>query len=370
MKRPSKNVFVVASPLQLLNAIEAKHHFQLTNNHLIVYFDGAYSPERIKELILHRDWDGIHFLEFSTYPFSRIEAKLLGSRFSERADPYIGYFHSHINRMKINNLVKALGNVNYLFLGDYMTSLYTVKHMFHIANTLRHERLFLLDDGTSTIVINEDRKNRLTNVDCGPAMPNSHFGRLSKLIRDRFVEWDQKEAPSVTFFSAYDINVRDGDFLIKNEYKHLRAQTKKAVQSDSVFFVGQLMVETEYISEESYLECIAKVKDYFAPDKLVYIPHPRASASRVRKIEESLGLTIMRTNIPIECEICIRGNRPKVLASFLSSALQNCKLMLDDLSIKAFHIPPDHWLRESEYMQSIYKSLESNTSNLFTIVYL
>ena len=364
------NVFLIETPLQLLNAIEAKNYFKLENNHLVVRL-GEGPPERLKELIAEHDWNAVHYFKFYYPPFpSEFVSSLLGQRISEYVSTYFYYYYKYINRKKIDNIINSLGSATNIFLGNYMTSIYSMKHMRHFANTLKHDRLFILDDGTDVIRINDDRRNapaRKPNLN----RSGSYISRLKAMLRDSLIEWNDRDADNVTFFSAYDIDVRDSDRLVKNEYRHLRGITKRAVPSDEVFFVGQWMVEIGYMKEELYLEYLNKVKNYFVNEKIVYVPHPRESSSMIKKINECLGFTIKRFNVPIEYEICIRGTRPKILASFFSSALHNCRVILNDnITIKSFYISPNHMLSTPTHVQQIYEYFEAHTSELFTVVRL
>jgi hypothetical protein len=329
----------------------------------------VHSPERLKVLVVEHDWNRVYYITVANYPIPTFESAFLGPRISEQVRGFIYDYHKYLDKKEVDNIVKILGSATNLFLGDYMRSVYQVPHMYHFANTLKHERLFLLDDGTNVNTINDDRRIAFP-IESNSNGPGSYLYRLKKMLRDRLIEWNDKAADSVTFFSAYDINVQDGDFLIKNEYKYLRSLTKNAAPSDEVFFLGQCMVEGGYMTEEVYLEYLNKINDYFAHEKMIYIPHPRESAHMIGKIREYPGLTIKSFNVPIECEICLNGNRPKVLASFFSSALQNCRIMLGDISIIAFYVPPVHLLRDHEYVNTVYQYYSSHTSELFTIVTL
>jgi hypothetical protein len=361
----AKNVFMVVTPLQILNAIEAKNYFKLENNYLVVHLGGSYAPEKIKGMIVEHDWSGVYYFKLDHYPPSTFESTLLGPHISKDVRVYIDYYHKCLDRRKVDKIANALGSAKNLFLGDYMRSVYDCSYMRHFANTLKHDRLFLLDDGTSTIIINEERKNRLVKRP-DVNSPGSYVSLLKRRIRDSLIEWNDKDADSITFFSAYDIKVLDNDYLIKNEYKHMRECAGRAVPSDEVYFLGEAMNES-WMSEAAYLEYVNKVKNYFAYDKLIYFPHPREPMSRTKKINEELGIATKAINVPIEVEICIRGNRPKILAGFVSSALQNCRIILDDLKIMVFYISPGD-LIDPTHIQSIYESFELNTSDLFTIV--
>ena len=361
----AKNVFMVLTPLQILNAIEAKHYFKLENNYLVVHMGGSYPPEKIKGMIVEHDWSGVYYFKLDQYFPSTFESALLGPHISKDVRAYIDYYHMYLNRRKVDKIINALGGAKNLFLGNYIRVFSDCSYMRHFANTLKHDRLFLLDDGTSTIIINEQRKNRLVKrPDVNDA--GSYVSLLKRRIRDSLIEWNDKDADSITFFSAYDIEVLDNDYLIKNEYKHIRECAERTIPSDEVYFLGECMHES-LMSDDAYLEYVNKVKNYFAHDKLIYFPHPRETVSMTKKINEELGIATKSINVPIEIEICIRGNRPKILAGFISSALQNCRIILNDLKIMAFYISPSD-LIDPTHVHLIYDSFESNASDLFTIV--
>jgi len=55
-----KNIFIARSPLQLINCIEAKEHFQTQHNILlIIYTKGERNNQQIDDLISLTFWDEI-----------------------------------------------------------------------------------------------------------------------------------------------------------------------------------------------------------------------------------------------------------------------------------------------------------------------
>lgn len=370
MENPPVNVFLIETPLQLLNAIEAKNYFKLFNNHLLVRL-GEGPQETLKSLVLERDWDGVHYITFYNKTM-KFEFGLLGQRISKRIQGYCYDYQQYLNRKKLDSIAISLGRAKNIFLGNYIGNrkLYDVIYMRHFANTLKHDKLYILDDGTDIMQVNEERKNvRLRNE--SPKGSDSFFSRLKEMYRKNFIDWNHSDADSVTFFSAYDMNVGSNDYLIRNEYKYLRKIAAKVNPSDEIFFLGQWLIGDRYMREEYYLDYLRKVKEYFAGEKLVYIPHPRESFNIINKIKESLGLEIKQFNVPIEYEISIRGNIPKVLASFFSSALQNCHMILGQkVKIISFYLAPEHLMRVPEFVQNVYEYYENIADANFEVIKL
>ncbi|KAA0890499.1 hypothetical protein [Oryzomonas rubra] len=367
MRNPYGNVFLIESPLQLLNAMEAKKYFALVNNHLVVRLGVGFSQELFKRLIGADDWDSLCFftLDNKTMDF---ESRLLGKSISNKIRGFRCDCQQYLNRKKLDNIVTSFGRVKNIFLGNYLAG--WKQYMRHFANTLPHETLYILDDGTDVIKINDERKNYLLRKAC-PKESDSSFWGLRQMWRQSCIRWDDKDANNINFFTAYGIEVGKGDCLIRNEYTYLREMVTRAMPSDEVFFLGQCLVEDGYIKEELYLEYLKKIKAYFAGENLFYIPHPRESIEMIDKIKGYLGFEIKCFNGPIEYEITVKGNMPKILASFFCSALQNCNIILGhNVRIKAFYLAPEHLVRFHEFVQSIYTYFENNTCESFEVVTL
>ncbi|KAB0668520.1 hypothetical protein F6V30_15570 [Oryzomonas sagensis] len=367
MRTPYGNVFLIESPLQLLNAMEAKKYFELVNNHLVVRLGVGFSQELFERLAGADDWDSLCFfaLDNNTMDF---ESRFLGKTISNRIRGFRYDYQQYQNRKKLDNIATSFGRVKNIFLGNYLAE--WKQYMRHFANTLPHETLYIIDDGTDVIKINDERKNYLLRKAC-PKEAGSILGGLRRMWRQSYIEWNDNDAGTINFFSAYDIEVGTGDRLIRNKYDYLREMVTRALPSDEVFFLGQCLVEDGYIKKELYLEYLKKIKSYFAGEKMFYIPHPRESIEMIDKIKGCLGFEVKCFDGPIEYEITVKGNMPKILASFFCSALQNCNIILGhNVRIKAFYLAPEHLTRFHEFVQSIYTYFENNTCESFEVVTL
>ena len=173
--RDNPNLFVVDTPHQLLNAIEAAHSFQLKNNHLVVVRAKNADRSRFMSLINRSDWASVSF------PAPLIDGKpWVRKLFGQVVDRwYCRYLH--LQRMRIlAKLTERFRHVNKLFLGHYFAE--EKPYMRHIANIIGYEDLYLLDDGTDTIEIS----NRRCRVDKAvPDTPSENGARRSRFQANR-----------------------------------------------------------------------------------------------------------------------------------------------------------------------------------------
>jgi hypothetical protein len=118
------NLFFITSPLQLINATEAREHFKTTNNVLVVIFTEYESKNRnqISSLINEQEWDNV-------------------IRFDLRSK------NSKTTFLRQIQLVKALKKEVYdnIFCGNYSS----IGKM--ILASVRKNKVYLLDDGAVTI---------------------------------------------------------------------------------------------------------------------------------------------------------------------------------------------------------------------------
>ena len=361
------NVFVVESPFQLLNALEAARYLALANNHLVIlqfpgYNEAAYAP-----LIRKEDWAVVMSVPWESEGGNNALEMLRGENVRKW---YKRYLHWK-RRRRFTRLSRSFGQAGNLLLGHYHAEHKSYLH--HLANNLKHERLYLVDDGTSTLTINNHRKgidiaaNRQRDVT--ERVAGSIFMKMKAYLRRRYWDWHVEEAESVTFFTIYELVVRKGDHVVKNGYRHLKSVAGNPIQSNEVCFLGECLVEDNVMKEEPYLEHLRKVKDYFEGQQITYVPHPRESTLMVTKIADSLGFEIRRFGVPFEVAVVVRGYRPKVLASFNCSALESCSNILGGaLKIISFHIASEHMLYWSEEATAIYEYFRSKNDPNFEVI--
>lgn len=352
------NVFMVETTHQLLNAIEAKHFLGLRDSHLVVVLLKEYPQSAYAPLVRTVDWTTVHYVPQEIAGESALQRSL---KFHKR-ERIRGYFHTYellVLRRCLDAIARSLGKVKNVFLGNY-----AIEYMRHFANVLNHEKLYLLDDGTTTILINKFRRD-------GRHLDNyKRLQRLKVRFSEALMGMKVKQAASVTFFTAYDLTTKDGDQVVKHDYPYLRSVADAVPPSAEVFFLGQPLLDVG-LSRERYFDYFKKVLRYFDGETLVYITHKVEPPEKIAYIKEELGVQVVRFGVPIEYQLTMRSTRPRVLASFCSSALESCRIIFgDELEIKSFYIDPGDCPLNPDLVREIYAYYESKSSPAFEVVRL
>ena len=119
----------------------------------------------------------------------------------------------------------------------------------------------------------------------------------------------------------------------------------------------------------AHFEFLSKVREYFAREKLIYVAHPRESASCLTRVRETLQCDIWPSSSVIEYDLFIRGIKPKAIAGFVSSAIITLAYLMDsDVQIVSFHIAPEHWRGWKDDAMGVYNYFETKAQDRVTIV--
>lgn len=369
------NVFVIQAPYQVLNAIEAVHHYNFKRNTLVIPLNGLFPRQGFEIMIDREQWDRVQFLGFysrlKNYDFGKNRPRNVYERMLE----FFLTFDQSIKKMRMEMLARSIGRVENLILGSYQDS-YDL-HMRHLANRISHENLYLIDVGTDTLKINRQRneENRLRRA-AGKAEtrdiePERMLLRAKRRLRRRLVEWNAEGVDRLTYFTCYELIATGQDRVERNSYAYAKSLMSKAAVDGNVWFIAQTLVDEEYLSLGAYLEYLRKVKEYFSGRKFVYVPHPRESERYVSIVEKTLGFEIRRFGAPIEYEIAFRGRRPQCIASFFSSALENCAAISGDiLEIKSFQINEKDLLKYKDIVGEVYSYFSASRDKNIEVVHL
>jgi hypothetical protein len=352
------NLFVVETPLQLLNAHEARQHLGASDAHLLLFVSPAYSYETFSRLIEGR-WTSIQSFVI------RDREDEQDGQISDRDLPRKRFIRKLARqltrRQRLERALRSYGPAERVFLGNYL-----IDYMRHVGHTVQHRELIVLDDGTDTIRMNNLRHRVSTP---GPLNGAGPFAALKSSVRARYLEWDSRQARSLVFFSTYDLRVRPGDRLIQHRYRYLRERICTQSAEDAVFFLGQPLPADGYLGEETYLEALREVRRHFAGQRIVYVPHPRESEATVARVADATHLAIKRFDAPIEIVIACRGIRPRALASFFCSALETCSVLCgDDLPVKAFRLARRSLLCCHDDVGGIYDHFRDGTNGQVEVV--
>jgi len=355
-----KNAFLIKTPLQLLNAIEAKYYFNLDTDDciLVVMSDRKSLPQVLALINKINEWGTVIVLnEVSLFFGNPVinENKTLHINYDLKSKILS---KSVFNVHRLNRISHYLGSINYIFIGDVRYI-----YMKHFMNIVPHNEIVVLDDGIATIKIAEDRKKGvLENKN------DSVIKKLKLYSKKIFQGVKNKSKNSLCFFTMFDVAPGENDRVIKNSFEHIRSAIDLLPVSDEVYFIGSPVSETGILSRDECFMHMRRVIKYFSNKKIIYIAHRRESAEKLNMIKNDLNLSVVLFDYPIEYQLALIGPRPKVLASFVSTALDSCRLIFGSkLEIISFKLN----LTDSpkrELVEKIYMSYKSSINKHFNVI--
>lgn len=346
----------MAAPHQLLNAIEAKHHFSDNDVALVIMCD-TYSSADFAPMLEEGEWRAVYVVEDRNSPtvVSINRNRLLKRFYTLRkltADAW--------RRNRIDEFAKNMTGVNRVYLGNYNPLL------SHFAQSFANANVVLLDDGTDTLTNIEVRLIRGRNATM--SLP-SLFSKLRLWLRSKAIGLNPHELESIEFFTTYDFEPTGSDSKVLNDYRWLRSLASTSEIGNDVYFLGQPLAEDDWMTKENYYRYVAAIKRYFSDQHLIYVPHKRETDSNVAHISTSLDIPVMRFKTPIEYALLKAPYRPKAVASLNSSALDNCRSIFGNtLGIYAFYVSPEHLLNRREFIQDIYDYLRSRRDGIVKVI--
>lgn len=311
------NVFLIESPLQLLNAIEAKTYYQLKNEDSLLLLQNGEIPESLEQMK--------SMINADIWPNVRIVGTGKGK---------ISWFTRMIALKKI---AKKVGQINLLFLGDYRSDL-----MKDFANTVNYKKLVVIDDGAATI-------NTYKNLVGKEEINVNHFSNLSKTemiknITKKILYFGN--APSsftpkqIDLFTVYNLPSENRVKVHKNEYYYHKSINKQKLVEGKIYFLGAPLSEKKVIkSNEEYFNYLLLIKESLPKLPIVYVPHRAEESDKIRKIKE-LGFNIEQNHTCVEHMMIYSNTIPEYIISFYSSALINLKKMMSpEVKIISYQLP-------------------------------
>jgi len=292
------NLFVIGTPLQLINAIEAIEYFNLKNNVLVlINVSKAKNKEQVDDIVKLYSWKKI------------VEIK------NGKGLNFFKYFSiiRNLQKQKYNNVfVAKLDSIS----------------MAIAANTHK-EKLFLLDDGSLTISIY--KKYILDGCQVTYRFKEFRFLLLGLKVKIR---------DKVNLFTYYDLEPVNGNEVIKNSMTYFKSKYISTTKNknDYIYFIGQPL--NELISRELHKKIIEKIiiKNN---KKMIYIPHREESDVSLKNLE---GMTkslfeIRDLGMPVELYFLKNSIYPSNVFSFYSTALATIELIYDKCNIYYIKIP-------------------------------
>lgn len=294
------NLHIARSPLQLINILEAIETLSLENNILVILDRKNQSnKDQLQEVLekIDYNWEEIYHVE------KKGNSNLL-------------------DYIKLIKKIKKL-NYKYIFTGD-IDSISNV-----IISNIKHEKVFLVDDGTSTLIRHEE------------LLKDKKISFSSRLKQLRFNLFGLKahKTYDINFFSFFDLKQKKNETIILNEFKNLKKRFKLSDNhQDTVYLLGQPIYNKE-VSEDDFLTHLEKILKFYSDKKVVYLKHRyETPTEKIKKMLDKYNVDIVKNEYPIELEFLIKGEYPKNITGFFSTAIYTLSRMFSEADSKAFYI--------------------------------
>ncbi|WP_151949785.1 hypothetical protein [Aliarcobacter butzleri] len=322
-----KNLIIIGSPLQLINAMEAVHFFKLENVILVIAFNGLLSNNiQIEEQI------------------NRFKCEEVVKIYPSSVSKFLQYL----------KLIKYLQRYKYekLFIGEFGSAFRII-----LAN-INKEKVFLLDDGTATIV-DYEKSIKINKIN------RYSFKELRFLIFGLKIRVKDK----INFFTYYNLEKLPDSEVIKNNLEYMK---KDFIQNsidydDTIFFFGQ---PSEIFLDKQELELnLYKIVNKFSEKKILYIPHRAQTKDEINNIRlMNKNIKILEINKPVEKYFLNNGIYPKHVISYVSTALTTTKILFPECNANYIKIKnPNFDLIDMKYLDYLYYYFEEDNINKLTI---
>ena len=225
-----KNLFIVRSPLQIINSLEAIEYFDLDNNILIIIYNNTDNTNyQMKKLSKLYEWKRIIELN------------------EEKKKSKILEYYKLIKELK-----KA--SYNYVFFSNFGS----VQRI--ILSNLKIKNLFFLDDGVETL-------NRYKDV----FVENKINKFRLKLARFWLFGLKTKIKNPINLFTYFDLQPFRDSKVIKNNLDFFQKKyLNHTNHTDEIYLLGQPLVSTNLLKENDYFFYLDEVIQQ-SSCKIIYI---------------------------------------------------------------------------------------------------
>lgn len=318
-----KSLSIVNTSIQLINCIEAIHHYECTYNYLLIGQFNIY-PERIKKIqkMLEDPFFSQHFkkIYYLPYQFS-----------SKNPLRFVGYL---VSAMKFAFIIFFSKKFDFCFYGVY-TDVIMRPITYLIKYKNKKSNICLVDEGVRILA---DANLRIKQE---PLILRQE--QKSKcFIRDFCLSIVRRWlVPNLNYFTIYSLPYLKRDTIVLNDYSYLKSNNPYHYdfKQNAIVLIGQPFIELKFVEAQTYISILNKIFTLYQGRPIYYVPHPIESLYPKyipREIE------FITTTLPIE--ILLLGSNVSTLIGFNSSVLFNSAKMNICRDIQCYKIHYDEYL--------------------------
>jgi len=318
--KQNHNLFIVKTPLQIINSIEAIDHFKLQNdfNTIIVIQSKETSDndKQMQKIISLYKWDDTIY----------VTGKL----------SYFTYI----------SLIKQLQKqeYNYMFFARFGS----IQRLI-IANTTKKD-LYYFDDGTETITMYNDFLL--------PNKVNKFNSRQLARVRFMLAGLKINITDTINLFTYFDLEPFQNTKVVNNNLSYFREKYLKVnTTDDTIYLLGQPLIEKKLLPEDIYINSIKNIINSTSQN-IIYIPHKGEDKNSKVLSLESTKFRILPINIPIELYFLENKIEPKHLISFFTTAFFTLKLFYPKTKFQAIYFNSNLILQKAKIIESHYKFIK------------
>jgi hypothetical protein len=144
----------------------------------------------------------------------------------------------------------------------------------------------------------------------------------------------------INFFTIYDLKSLMHINVVRHNFPYLKqTKLKECKKNNTIYLLGQNIVENGIIQEEVYLRYLQKILEKFE-GKIIYKPHrsEKITDNYYKLINEHFSIDENISQGPIETSLIDNHVYPAVIISFFSSALFSLDKIFDEALIYAVKI--------------------------------
>ena len=325
------SIFVVSTPLQLLNAIEARYALVASSAETELWVVSKHEGHRFT-------WQCAEGI-FQSH-FSRL--RLLELRNVSVRDGIRGALGALIsNRRRLRLLPREYPACQRVLIGNPRTR----EHLY-LASLFSDSHLTCLDDGTGTVSFFERVAAGGGLHGGGLVIDARKNARLREYCFRVFYGNYREPLRRAEVFTAFVTSAESAGFVAsENAYAWLKSQRRAKGPRDGTHFLGAPFVERNELPWDIYKAWLQRLAGVL-PKPILYVAHWAESNAQLQRIESELGIACRRFERPYEIEYLLGGEAPACVASWFSSALDVLALVPDeDVRLVAVEVPLDRFLK-------------------------
>ena len=311
------NIFFALTPIQLINAYEAKHAYGINDNEslLVLFAENSITINQLRSVLKLQKWNKILFL------FDEIKSKdgSSGSNFFLKTIRIIR------NIIRCQRLLRNIKKTSVAFLGNIDNP-----YMHYLSCRLINTKKIVLDEGNNTV-----RRMRWNSGSeeyyIGGPFSNNKKNRIFRILgHNKYIP-----KTDLTFFSVFENLIQDQRVQYRqNFFNYTRRvfdlDTKES--SNEVWFLGAPFLALGMLETKQYFNLLKTIEGYYSNYQFIYIQH------RAEREKELPALETRLFDYPVEYQLLNEILLPKKIISFHSGASINIFLLFKKIQVVNFEL--------------------------------